>query len=332
MDRPTEKVMETIAKCLSLAADPGATDNEREVANRKAQQLMAKYGIDHYEAKAQDATEEDDVEVQAEEMWHPDAHWELQLAGGIARAFSCQVIKIRQPWKDTAVLHFFGMKHDLELVDYFWNYLRRTVTLFVDDDSSYASSKKSKYSYAFGMVVRITERLYDLYNYMVDALSANCKDLVVSKESKVRAAMDAAHPDAKIAKSPDYDIDAVQRGVSDADTIDLSSNRDQVEGDGDGIHGEARDLASRRNHAMMVLAQDLQAHSVTIGRTMAASPDNNMPAMIFLSDGFTIKVLNDAQYEIEEAPDQSKSAGRNQAFNHGIFQSTDSILEFLRHT
>ena len=52
-----EVAMETILKCMRLAADPGATEGERDVAQRKAEQIMAKWQIASLELRMkQDAS------------------------------------------------------------------------------------------------------------------------------------------------------------------------------------------------------------------------------------------------------------------------------------
>jgi hypothetical protein len=318
-----QKIMTTIGKCLSLAADPAATEAERDTANRKAEILMKKWGIERFEAKTESDVMNEDVNRSVDDMWHPGSFWELSLAGGISRAFGCECIKIGS-FDGSATIEFFGLKDDLEMVEYFWGYLRRTVTLFVDDDKSYASSKKSIDSYAFGLTSKIVSRLDELYKNMYNSMTSDSKELIVVKDALVRKAFETAYPNCGTAKQPDYDVEAYMRGIRDADDIDLQSNRSQV--DGDSKYHELVEIAARRNHAMSLLAGQLQDAHITIVSTSNADADGNVPAQIELSDGFVIVVLNDALYNIVEIrPNEDP-------IPHGAFQSSNTIIDFLRHS
>ena len=51
MTEPNENIMARINKLLLLAADEGASPHERELAEERAEKLMAQHVIDEHEAR-----------------------------------------------------------------------------------------------------------------------------------------------------------------------------------------------------------------------------------------------------------------------------------------
>ena len=137
-----EDVLSKIQKCLSLAADPGATIGERDAANRMAEQLMTKYGIERLQATTKSEIEETGAESVNGEVFDVNSHWEGQLALALCKAFSSQVVYDKYH-VNGAVMTFIGMKDDLEMVKYFWDHLQISIELLSDQHSK---GKGKKYN------------------------------------------------------------------------------------------------------------------------------------------------------------------------------------------
>lgn len=228
MNRTT--IMSRIAKCLALSADTTTTQAERDTANKMAERLMLKYNINKLEATSKTEIENQEVyRNQAEALHNGMTDWELHLAGGICYAFDCESVFHRTI--DGGQFTFLGLKEDLELVDYFFSFLQTLVEVATETDGGYATSKKAKNAFSRGMVDRINHRLKELYKYVQNNLPSDCKDLALVKKDVVQKKFNEVFPNTKQHKSTKVsqeELKAYYRGQKEGNSIDLSSNRIQV--------------------------------------------------------------------------------------------------------
>jgi hypothetical protein len=222
-----EVAMETILKCMRLAADPGATEGERDVAQRKAEQIMARWQIASLElrmkqdaGKPKSGTER--VKEAFESMFDPAADWEMMLANGIAKTFNSKVIVI----DGRSRLHFFGSKDDLEIIDFFFTKLRLEIDSWAED--AYPRGIRDRRSYAYGMTSRVNTRMDELYRVVQEAMPNNCKELILVDKALVAQKVNEVYSSLGRLKHRSVRNDAYHRGYNDGSQLNLSSNRRAV--------------------------------------------------------------------------------------------------------
>ena len=178
MDR--EKVVEWVQKLMNKAADPAATESERDSIQQKVTELMAKYQVTMMEATTAE-------EIQGHEMLREDiefavvgrASWGFHLAWAIAPTFECKAVRL----SGTKQMSFFGFPEDVKTSIYFFRTLQMQI-IFAVDATGY-TTVKSKNSYAEGMVERVRERLKDTYEKVREIIPAETKALIIVKEDAV---------------------------------------------------------------------------------------------------------------------------------------------------
>lgn len=217
-----ELAMETIMKCLRLAADPGATDGERNVANLKAEKIMAKWQISTMEMRmktdAKKPRTTDQVKDSTEEFFDAGADWEWKLASGVARTFNSRIIVLHN-----SGVQFFGHPQDLEIIDYFFSKLRMEIDSWAED--AYPRHKKDRRSYAMGMTIRVTDRLKALYEAVQAQMTNDCKELVLISNALITQRMKELYPSTKPMRMKAVSDSAYARGYQDGSQLNLESNR-----------------------------------------------------------------------------------------------------------
>jgi hypothetical protein len=224
-----EKAMETILKCMRLAADPGATEGERDVAQRKAEQVMAKWQIGSLEMrlKAESKTDKpkstESVKQTYEGIFDPQADWEMMLADSIAKTFNSRVIVI----DGRSRLHFFGSVSDLEIIDYFFSKLRLEIDSWAED--AYPRGVRDRRSYAYGMTSRVSQRMDELYKAVEQMMPNDCKALVLVDKALVKQAVNEVYASLGKLKHRTVRNDAYSRGYMDGNNLNLESNRSRLQ-------------------------------------------------------------------------------------------------------
>lgn len=225
-----EKAMETILKCMRLAADPGATEGERNVAQRKAEQVMARWQIASMELRMkQDAGKGQprttaNVKEGFETCFDPSADWEGVLASSIASTFNSRVILIDGRTR----IHFFGSKSDLEIIDFFFSKLRIEIDSWAED--AYPRGVRDRRSYAYGMTSRVAQRMDELYKEVQRQMPNDCRELIVIDKALVTQKVNEVYRRLGTAKRRSVRNDAYARGYSDGNNLNLSSNRKSISG------------------------------------------------------------------------------------------------------
>jgi hypothetical protein len=223
-----EKAMETILKCMRLAADPGATEGERDVAQRKAEQVMAKWQISSLEMRFKSESGKpkstDQVKDNTEGFFDAKADWEWKLASGIAKTFNSRIIIIRG-----SGIQFFGHAQDLEIIDYFFSKLRLEIDSWAEDAYPRKSDIGMRRSYGLGMTMRVTERLKEMYEFVRNQMTNDCKDLVLISDALIQQRMHELYPRTKPMQMRSVSDHAYARGYMDGSSLNLESNRSRLQ-------------------------------------------------------------------------------------------------------
>lgn len=108
-----ERIINRVRKLMALAADPAASDGERDNALRMAYATVAKHNLDmqSIQGQAPKAPEEARGERRVEVYGRP---WALQLANAVARLFFCKLYYMRSFKKDHVWLHYVGKESNAE--------------------------------------------------------------------------------------------------------------------------------------------------------------------------------------------------------------------------
>lgn len=218
--------MEKILKCMQLAADPAATEGERNAAQFAAEKLMLKWQISSLEMRSKEPKPQkatDQVKDTFEDLFDKEADWEIHLGSGIARCFNSKIIVHNH----RSSLRFFGSKDDLEMIDYFFSRLRLEIGSWAEE--AYPKGIRKQRAYAYGMVCRVNERLEDLYKKVNDALDNTCRDLVVISKALVQAKINEVYPKlGKMRPRSVGDNSALARGYADGNNLNLASGRSRI--------------------------------------------------------------------------------------------------------
>lgn len=114
MENGTDSRLDTIRKLLAKAENPAATEHERDAFNKKAFELMARYGIDQA-LLAEDAPGRDQVDNRFIDIDQPYALEKSGLLWAVASALRCK--GVRHPGRAHQKFHLFGMASDLDRVE-----------------------------------------------------------------------------------------------------------------------------------------------------------------------------------------------------------------------
>lgn len=222
-----EIAMETILKCMRLAADPGATEGERDVAQRKAEQIMAKWQIASLELRMKEENGKpkttSNVKDTTETFFDTKAQWEFKLASGIARTFNSRIMVLTDYG-----IQFFGHADDLEIIDFFFSKLRLEIDSWAEEAYPLKRDINDRRAYGMGMTMRVVERLAEMYKVMEQQMPNGCKDLIVTSTALVKQRMKEMYPHTNTVKIRPLAQEAYSRGFNDGSQLNLSSNRRAV--------------------------------------------------------------------------------------------------------
>jgi hypothetical protein len=201
MEWNRSEIISKIQKLLALGTS--SNENEAALAAAKAREFLSKYNLDMSEIVEVDQTVQFEVEeniVQLSRMLH---NYFKPLAVTVAKAFDCQVIRVRSRYGHQYV--FIGIKVDSQVASYTYQFIMQEVArlakkavpeLKAEAERNYGHSapktSQLKYAYASGMVTRIRETLADQSRAIQQ--KENCTALVVVKKDAIRRHMAEAHP------------------------------------------------------------------------------------------------------------------------------------------
>jgi len=230
-----EKIVARIMKLMELGReDKNSNPHERESATRMAARLMAEYSIDFVDLRNGKPSESVFVTFKIDGSADEKVDFEAALANSIAKAFDCKVINSDRSghWQ----LHFCGTKHDLEIVVYFYKYLRRTLYAMAElnvtaenvrgrkDRATPAEVRQAQRNYCYGLVTTISVRLEELYVKREEFIPSDCRELVVVKKQGLEDYYQNQYPNARNARRRMLtgDMRAYDRGVVDGRSIQLN--------------------------------------------------------------------------------------------------------------
>ncbi len=114
----TDPMLARIRALLAKAEDPAATPAEAETYTGKANELIAKYGIDAaLLAAAQDDGKAPTPGSKIFDVEAPYAPDKVSLLNTIALALRCRAIRLSTGWRNKYQVHVFGFTADLERVE-----------------------------------------------------------------------------------------------------------------------------------------------------------------------------------------------------------------------
>lgn len=177
MENNIEKVKEKIAKLMSIADDPRASDNEVYIAMKKAQKLMISYNITKNEIKK----EKEDVEEYMFENMYP-IYYTL-IVSVIAKNFRCN--STYKPFRQKCYINLYGLRDDLDVAikicDKIFSFLKIKLKKYVKEFKE--SSYEAKMLMKLGATpdARVIKRSY-CYGFSRGLLYQFEKNLIEAKE------------------------------------------------------------------------------------------------------------------------------------------------------
>jgi hypothetical protein len=239
VDDSKEKIVAKIMKMMELGReDKNSNPNERENALRMAAKLMAEWSIDFVDLRNGKPNDSAFVTFEVEGSVDEKVDYEALLAGSIAEAFDCKVIN---SWGTNGmgwVLKFCGTKHDLEIVVFFFKYLRRTMYAMANKNVTLENTRipygrkrvgprdvaEAQRNYCYGMVTTIGDRLTELYKKREEYIPSDCRALVVVKKEGVEKYYRDQFPNARSSRVRRLsgDLGAHDRGKADGRNVNLS--------------------------------------------------------------------------------------------------------------
>lgn len=190
MDPQMLKDIETILKLLNLA-DEGKNDkaNERDVAFRKAQKLMEKWGLQdadvYRHGKMTGAAPDIFVTIIVELRGVRKDKLEHLLAHYVAEAFDGQAIGGYEDGKPC--VRIYATKLEAEIIVFIFKRLRRSVSKMADlymKNNPYLR-RIEKDSYRLGLIRTLGARLKALYKAREEGMDSECRALIVVKKGDI---------------------------------------------------------------------------------------------------------------------------------------------------
>jgi hypothetical protein len=223
------KIVEWVQKLMTKAADPAATEAERDSIQAKTEQLMAKYKVSMMEATTPDEIKDHPMTKENVKFVVPGrSFWGFSLAASIAPIFECDVIRHGKSNRMT----YLGYPEDVETCVYFFRTFQMQIILAVDETDY--NTVKQKSSYAWGMTSRISERMKQAYERVKEIIPVETKALIVLKEKEVDKFTASLFGKIGKGRRSEAKIDrgAYENGYYDGRNVDISHRgRRKVEGD-----------------------------------------------------------------------------------------------------
>jgi hypothetical protein len=243
MEDKKNAIIDKIMKLMELGNEEKNTNpHERESAMKMAAKLMADYSIDFIDLKSNKPADDTFITLDVEGSSEEKVDYEASLANSIARAFDCRLVNTYE-YKDFARIWkmcFIGSKHDIEIVVYFFKFLRRTLGTMsiknvtresIKEADPYKAKriteqyiKQARHNYCYGMVNSIDERLQELYAKREEFIPADSRALMVVKKDDVEKFMKEKFPNLRYSKAVSLkgDMGAFRQGKADGKKVNLS--------------------------------------------------------------------------------------------------------------
>lgn len=222
MDARKLEIIDKIMKLLNLGDETrNSNPHERDLAAKKAAQLMAEYSIDFIDLKEGKAKSYSFMKEEVQGYGFHENTWEAILASGVARIMDCKVITRDWRHEEGWYIIFVGTKSDIELAVFFFKYLRRTINRMAEVSST---KKASRDSYCYGMILTIKQRLEELFRQKEELIPSNCRDLVIIKKDDLNEAFKEMFPNTRRShlRTSNKDYHAYVKGLEDGKNIPLN--------------------------------------------------------------------------------------------------------------
>jgi hypothetical protein len=206
-----EKKRDILEKLFNLAMHEDTPEEEAHTAMEKATEIMAKEKIAIADVM-RTTDSKDFITNQKLKYFYGKMRgyqdWENQLVSGLCRAFDCSFI--RTDSRTTADV--FGHETDVENVVYFFAYIQFKIAGKIRS----FRTETEKNAYGRGFVVRITERLQEMYKKIEDIIPSDCRDLMVIRKDLANKKKREKYPNITYS-SPNAirDYQAYERGLRD---------------------------------------------------------------------------------------------------------------------
>lgn len=230
-----DSIISKILKLMDLGnMEKNDSSHQRDAAMKKVAQLMAEYSIDFADLRINKQEGSPFIKIDVDGTEYEVVDFESTLGYAIAKAFDCKIINtfgelymktgIKGHWQ----LSFVGTKHDLDIVVYFFQYLRRTVHMMgIKYINALGSGPKSKlkgakHSYCLGLVATIGERLEELYKRKEQFIPSECRAMVLVKKDKLEETFNDMFPRKHTRKNNIRDTKTFLTGRIDGNRVNLS--------------------------------------------------------------------------------------------------------------
>jgi hypothetical protein len=255
MNQEMLDIVDKVMKLMELGnSDKNGNPHERESANKKAAELMAKWGIDYVDLKNNKPKDDTFITLDVDGSSEQKVDYEAALAYAIAKAFDCKIVNTfkwgsgDQAFTRIWRLCFLGSKHDVEIVVYFFKFLRRTLGTMaiksvtkesIKEANPYLGRKvtaayveQARRNYCFGMVNTIDERLQELYMKREEFIPSDCKAVMVVKKDAVEQFMRDKFPNLRYGRAVSLkgDMASFHKGKADGQRVNLSRPIDNNHG------------------------------------------------------------------------------------------------------
>ena len=219
MDNEKQLIMDKIKKLLRLGES--TNENEASLAMEKAGELMEKYNITHGHLKAKlDLSNIEELSIKAGiDMCRGNTTWEWTLAGSVAKVFDGQVIGS----SDKNLLNFIAEKEDMELIMYFFQYIRHFLYFRAKLNFKKEADRKT---YGLSAVTTVTQRLAQFRKGREKIqVETGTEGLVLVKKDLVSQLAKQNHPFLRNVNThypKSFSHEAYNRGVNDGNSIQLN--------------------------------------------------------------------------------------------------------------
>lgn len=194
---PNERRLEVLSKAEKLLA-LGQSENEGESSNamRFLGDLLAKYSLSMGDLNTGKTGLDPIGEMRIKGKSGRRVSWECQLAMGVASVFDGNVVTSRytRSWE----LVFIAAHNDLPMIEHFFNYLRKLISVEKKNYVYLLGDIKSQNAFAMGMTASVTSRLKNVYGYKIQAMSES-RELVPVLKGLVKKKTEELFP--KLVKS-----------------------------------------------------------------------------------------------------------------------------------
>ena len=200
MEEKKAKMMSILEKMLRLAMDDGATAGEKEVAERKASEIMAKYKIHRSELSLQDKSDPDaGMGRNFCKIIDLNSKWIITLISGLTTVFECRPLLHTGYRKKITGMEVFGEQDDVETVVEMFNRIQLHITWAAWKELGQNAGTRRLRSFCQGASDRVYYRLQKMYKRM-QSESVQCRDLVVVKSRKAQDFLNRAVGPTKVMK------------------------------------------------------------------------------------------------------------------------------------